>query len=84
MEPVELARLNRQCQRIAQRLMAGPATNTELAQLALKYTSRISDLRDLGWDIRKQSHDHATGVVVYAWHPPGPLVQPTLFSEARA
>jgi hypothetical protein len=45
-------RLSRQCRLILARLRAGPATNAELAQIALKYTSRISDIRDNGYVIR--------------------------------
>ena len=35
------------------RLQCGPATNRELAGLALNYRARISDLRVLGFDIRE-------------------------------
>jgi len=45
-------RLNKQCQAILSRLREGPATNRELANIALKYTSRVSDLRDAGHTIR--------------------------------
>ena len=41
-------RINRQCQAVLDRLMEGPATSYDLAQIALKYTSRISDLRKSG------------------------------------
>lgn len=41
-------RLNAQCGQILDRLSRGPATNEELSQIALKYTSRISDLRKRG------------------------------------
>jgi hypothetical protein len=78
--PVELTRLSRQCQAIAARLQAGPATNTELARLSLKYTSRISDLRAKGWNVVCLERDYATGVSVYALQPKQPPIQAELFS----
>lgn len=50
LEPEEKPRLSRQCRMILERLQLGPATNRELAELALKYTGRISDLRASGYD----------------------------------
>jgi hypothetical protein len=44
----EHRRRTSQCDRILDRLRQGPATNHELSQVALKYTNRISDLRDRG------------------------------------
>jgi hypothetical protein len=41
----DAARLSGQCERILMRLRQGPATNHELAQIALKYTSRIDEVR---------------------------------------
>ena len=38
-------RLGAQNRRILDLLSAGPATNVQLAEIALKYTSRISDIR---------------------------------------
>ena len=50
--------------KILKRLRAGPATNVELAQLSLKYTGRISDLRHDGYKIIcEQSSDN--GVTEY-------------------
>jgi len=50
-----MGRLENQCRTILtllkQRGNQG-ATNAELSRIALKYTSRISDLRDAGHDIR--------------------------------
>ena len=43
-----LARLAVQGDRILNMLTAGPVTNVDLAKVALKYTSRISDLRKAG------------------------------------
>ena len=52
-----MGRLENQCRTILallrQRGNQG-ATNAELSRIALKYTSRISDLRDMGYDIRCQ------------------------------
>ena len=47
------------------RLQQGPATNVELAALALKYTSRLSDLRAAGYTITVTARDYATGRTVY-------------------
>jgi len=51
-EPTEIRRLSQQCVAILKRLQAGPASNAELALIALKYTSRISDLRAAGYDVK--------------------------------
>lgn len=67
--PAARPRLTRQCQAILDRLACGPATNKELAAFALKYTSRISDLRKAGHDVRVWSHEHRTGLVVYGIGP---------------
>lgn len=40
-----------QTRRIIERLQQGPATNAQLAAYSLKYTSRISDARALGYVI---------------------------------
>lgn len=50
-------RLRGQSAAILARLRRGPATNADLAQLALKYTSRISDCRAAGYDIRMVRKD---------------------------
>lgn len=63
--PPERKRLSRQCEAILLRLRAGPATNAELAQIALKYTSRISDLRKAGYDVRVTRRERKSGVTVY-------------------
>ena len=44
-------RLDSQCDRMLARLKVGPATNVELSGISLKYTSRITDLRQLGHTI---------------------------------
>lgn len=62
----ERKRLSGQCGAILDRLGRGPATNQELATIALKYTSRISDCRKSGFPIEVVSRDHKTGVTTYA------------------
>lgn len=59
-------RLSRQAIAIRDRLLQGPATNLELAQIALKYTGRISDLRACGYEIYVVAQDFETGRVIYA------------------
>jgi len=61
----ERQRLSGQNAAILARLQRGPATNTELAAIALKYTSRISDLREAGYEVSVLSRDRTTGMVVY-------------------
>jgi len=41
----EIERADNQCNRIFKRLQQGRATSSELSEIALKYTSRITDLR---------------------------------------
>lgn len=55
-EPSEVKRLASQNARMLERLKRGPATNYELAQIALKYTSRIDNLRKAGYDIQCERH----------------------------
>ena len=45
----DVPRLTGQNLAILQRLFSGSATNRELAVISLKYTSRISDIRDAGY-----------------------------------
>jgi hypothetical protein len=61
----EVKRLSKQCQLILERLQAGDATNMELSGIALKYTSRISDLRAAGYTIEISERDHESGSVTY-------------------
>jgi hypothetical protein len=63
--PVEAKRLSKQSAAILDRLRQGPATNVALAAIALKYTSRVSDLRAAGFDVRVIERSHETGVTVY-------------------
>jgi hypothetical protein len=48
----DVVRLTGQNRAILDRLRQGPAFNSDLAKLSLKYTSRISDLRRHGFEIR--------------------------------
>lgn len=59
----DVERLTGQNLAILQRLRNGPATNGELAAIALKYTSRISDLRKHGVKIEAKREEH--GIVTY-------------------
>lgn len=61
----ETIRLTGQNGRILARLRQGPATNDELARLARKYTSRISDLRKDGHVITCTDQDRVTGISTY-------------------
>lgn len=58
-------RLSKQCQAIYERLQRGPASNDELSQMARKYTSRVSELREAGIEVECYQHDHKTGVTWY-------------------
>jgi hypothetical protein len=59
-DPTELRRLTGQSAAILARLKQGPATARELSALALKYTGRISDLREAGYVITCED-DPVTG-----------------------
>jgi hypothetical protein len=65
LKPAEIKRLSGQNLAILTRLQAGPASNFELAQIALKYTSRLSDLRAAGYDVRVVERDYASGLTMY-------------------
>ena len=59
-EPADRPRLSAQSQAILDRLENGPATNHSLAEIALKYTSRISDCRAAGYRIEVVSRKGGT------------------------
>lgn len=61
----ERPRLTGQNAAILERLKRGPATNRELAAIALKYTSRLSDLRAAGYDVVVVDRDRVTGMTMY-------------------
>jgi hypothetical protein len=70
----ERPRLSGQCERILALLERGPVTNRRLAEIALKYTSRISDIRAYFKEIgRTDKIDiinkcHKTGLRIYELH----------------
>ncbi len=55
-------RLDSQCDRMLVRLQKGAATNVELAGISLKYTSRITDLRQLGHTIECEKRKNGMSV----------------------
>lgn len=61
----EAPRLSAQNAAILARLQQGPASNAEIARLALKYTSRISDLRAAGYLIENFDRNGTTGETWY-------------------
>ena len=63
--PVERVRLNRQCLEILALLEQRVATNLELSKIALKYTGRVSELRQAGYDVECYDRDRASGVCWY-------------------
>ena len=63
--PAERPRLSRQCQEMLDRLRLGRASNDELARISRKYTSRTSDLRKAGYDVRCVMRDYSTGETWY-------------------
>jgi hypothetical protein len=62
--PEEMPRLSRQSQLILNRLRCGPARNTELVEIAVRYGARLLDLRRSGFRITTEL-DRASGVAVY-------------------
>ena len=58
-------RLGRQQWAILERLRRGPATNTELSQIAQRFSARIGELRDAGYNIQRTYDDDRRGVYVY-------------------
>ena len=74
--PEAAPRLKGQNAATLERLRAGRATNKELAGIALKYTSRLSDLRAAGYDERCVRQDRVSGVAHYALFVDGVEVRP--------
>lgn len=58
-------RLSAQCEQILARLKRGPASNTELSAIAMRYSARIFDLRRRGYKIEITARDTDTGAVTY-------------------
>lgn len=63
--PEAAPRLSRQHHAILERLRQGPVRNTELTEIALRYSARIGELRNAGYDIRKQAISEERGVFEY-------------------
>ena len=61
--PAEIRRAMSAGVRILARLEQGPATARELADITLKYTQRLSDLRKAGYDV--QCSEAAGGLSTY-------------------
>lgn len=53
----DMKRLSGHCSKIIERLLKGPALNSELSEISLKYTGRISDLRKRGYHIECERVD---------------------------
>jgi hypothetical protein len=60
------------------RLQKGAATNVELAGISLKYTSRITDLRQLGHTIECEKRKNGMSVYRLVPKKDAPAVQFTL------
>jgi hypothetical protein len=73
--PAEAPRLQRQCHDILAVLRQRDASNFELAEIARKYTGRLSEIRQAGYVVRIIDRDHTTGRCVYRLEKP---------AEARA
>jgi hypothetical protein len=65
----ERRRLSAQCAAVLARLECGPATNRDLALISLKYTSRISDLRQAGYNVQVIARNARTGLTTYQLKP---------------
>lgn len=62
----ENIRLTKQERAVLEMLLPGNAvSNTQLADVSLKYFTKISDLRKVGYDIQKVSEDSKTGIAWY-------------------
>lgn len=59
----DVVRLSSQSVAILERLRRGPASNRELSGLALKYTSRVSDIRAAGYTV--ECEDRGGGLCFY-------------------
>ena len=63
--PCARRRFSGQCARMIQLLLSRPVSNKELAGISLKYTSRISDLREYGYLIVCTEDPAKNGVCWY-------------------
>jgi hypothetical protein len=60
-----LPRVSRQALKVLELLKLGPATNRELLSVAIRYGSRIHDLRKAGYRIEIIAKDEASGLTTY-------------------
>ena len=77
-------RLAAQCQTILTLLQergSQGAWNSELARIALKYTGRISDLRDQGYDVRCLCENATKGIYRYVYFGIIPRQKSRLFKD---
>lgn len=80
-------RLNRQCRVLLAAFRAAPGgrmTNAALREVTHRFGARIFDLRAAGCLIEVESHDHATGLVVYRYWGEGTPAARTLTPIERA
>lgn len=60
-----IPRVSRQALQVLELLRRGPATNRELLSVAIRYGSRIHDLRKAGYRIEIVAKDDASGLTTY-------------------
>lgn len=65
-----------QKEHILARLQRGPATNRDLNNIAFRYSARIAELRDEGFDIRWSAVKGRPGLTVYSLFDPRSLIEP--------
>ncbi len=70
LEPGDARRTANQTSQIIELLRNRDATNDELSAISRKYTSRVSDARKRGYDIRVVKRDYDSGLTVYRLFPP--------------
>lgn len=64
-DPTQGKRLTRQQAAILERLKQGPATNMELIPISTRFSSRIHELRKVGWLIDTDYLNKANGLTQY-------------------
>lgn len=60
-----ISRVSKQALKVLEMLRSGPKTNRELLDVAIRYGSRIHDLRKAGYDIKIVADDSQTGLTTY-------------------
>lgn len=60
-----IPRVSKQALQVLEQLRSGPKTNRQLLEVAIRYGSRLHDLRKAGYDIQIVSKDEASGLVTY-------------------